>query len=493
MIKEKLHIIKKIICFILILIIGINITTNILKKPKNEQWEATGLENIWKNKNYYNVILCGPSMSITNISSEELYLQDGISSITIGAPFQPMYLSYYALKDALIVQKPTVVILDISSLFYSEETLKDLINTSEHHYLHYTLDQIHNLKIRYEAFEEAKNYDPKLNFWNYFSSLYYNHNNWQELSERNFMKTHGKDVMNGNLMLYEINNELKRTICPYDIINDGKCEAVYYKNEEYLEKIIQLCQQKGVNILLFNGKVDFQWNWEKYNTVKQISDKYELDYLDVNLFEDDAQINWKYDLSDDRHTNIIGAKKISKYLGKYLEKYTFNSRENSNESFELNKFRYESLLEIMQEKQDLLKSNSLKLFVQRLKSVEIDDNLVLIYIKGVEHRLKNLEIVKQLNILGVGAAEEYDTIKDYGKIISNNYNKEWINEEEQQRIIDVDGETRIEIQNGEKETNISIVGCDSISVSDGIRIIVYNKELKLISDSQFDFQGNRTN
>lgn len=181
--------------------IMINSVSKILKKPLNAQWEASGLDNVWNNRKAYDVLVCGPSMSITNISSEELYLQNGMTSITIGAPFQPMYLSYYSLKDALIVQNPKAVIVDITSLFYDKESIKELLEIDEYHYLHYTLDGVHSLKNKYDAFLVSRELKSDLNIWSYFSNLYYSHSNWESISKSNFTGTHGTCVMNGNLML----------------------------------------------------------------------------------------------------------------------------------------------------------------------------------------------------------------------------------------------------------------------------------------------------
>ena len=68
---------------------------NILQKPKNMEWNMKGMEKAIANPQYYDVLFSGTSMTILNISAEELYLQYGIASVTLGEPEQTTYLSYY--------------------------------------------------------------------------------------------------------------------------------------------------------------------------------------------------------------------------------------------------------------------------------------------------------------------------------------------------------------------------------------------------------------
>ena len=97
-------------------------------------------------------------MAVINISNEELYLNYGISSMTLGEPEQPLFLTYYTLKEALNYQNPKVVLFDIQSLFYSEQFIKEKFLSDERHYIHFSLDGMRNIKIKKMALEEAKKY-----------------------------------------------------------------------------------------------------------------------------------------------------------------------------------------------------------------------------------------------------------------------------------------------------------------------------------------------
>lgn len=89
---------KKSIGIIFFCVIGIliwNSISHILEKPKEERWDNSGLEYSYNNRNYYDILTTGTSMAVINISNEELYLNYGISSMTLGEPEQPLFLTYY--------------------------------------------------------------------------------------------------------------------------------------------------------------------------------------------------------------------------------------------------------------------------------------------------------------------------------------------------------------------------------------------------------------
>ena len=90
------RIIKKfrLIVFSLILITIWRKSESILQRPIDPDWNTKGLEQIRSKENFYDVIISGTSMSITNINAEELYLNYGIASSTIGEPEQIAFLSF---------------------------------------------------------------------------------------------------------------------------------------------------------------------------------------------------------------------------------------------------------------------------------------------------------------------------------------------------------------------------------------------------------------
>lgn len=115
--------------------------------------------------------------------------------MTLGEPEQPLFLTYYTLKEALNYQNPKVVLFDIQSLFYSEQFIKEKFLSDERHYIHFSLDGMRNIKIKKMALEEAKKYKTDLNVWDYYIDMHYNHSNWQDLTKDNFVRSRKSDYI----------------------------------------------------------------------------------------------------------------------------------------------------------------------------------------------------------------------------------------------------------------------------------------------------------
>ena len=99
--KQKLNIIIKGSIFLISAALIWNTVTSVLQKRKVAMWDTQAMSQIYLHPNYYDVIISGTSMAMTNLNPEELYLKYGIASISIGQPEQIPFLSYYALKETL--------------------------------------------------------------------------------------------------------------------------------------------------------------------------------------------------------------------------------------------------------------------------------------------------------------------------------------------------------------------------------------------------------
>ena len=122
-IMKRKHGIRMIILLLLTLFLYFHLAL-ILKKPMNGSWENASFLDVYDKKQKVDVILSGTSMVLANINNQELYSKYGITAATLGEPEQPMYLTYYSLKDVLKYQNPKVVILDVQALFYTKEKIE---------------------------------------------------------------------------------------------------------------------------------------------------------------------------------------------------------------------------------------------------------------------------------------------------------------------------------------------------------------------------------
>ena len=63
------------------------------------------------------------------------------------------------------------------------------------------------------------------------------------------------------------------------------------------------------------------WSMEKHNGVENLAKELGVEYLDMNLLNNEINIDWKKDSRDKGdHLNYTGSLKTTKFLGEYLNK-----------------------------------------------------------------------------------------------------------------------------------------------------------------------------
>lgn len=356
----------------------------VLEKPKEERWDNSGLEYSYKNENHYDVLTTGTSMAVINISNEELYSNYGIASMTLGEPEQPLFLTYYTLKEALKYQNPKVIVFDIQSLFYSDEFIKVRFMMDEHHYIHFSLDSMKNGKIKKMALDEAKKYMTDLDIWDYYSEMYYNHSNWQDIDKNNFVRKTGKDIMFGNWLSLDMQENIRRSVFPYTVEKTNEIEEISENNLKYFSMLVDLCRENGIELLLVRSSgAPFNFSWERDNAVNNLAKQYDLNYIDFNLVEDEIGFEWSTDTVDGGHSNVSGAKKWTDYIGKFLtENYEFTDRrkDSSYNDYKENEEKYSEYLSAMDTKIALYKQLNFKDYLAQLAQIDTSENLILLAI-----------------------------------------------------------------------------------------------------------------
>lgn len=389
--KKKIKIGKCVIFMIVGVIIWFGIE-KVLAEPNISGWDNNAFSKVYKYSENYDAIFLGTSMSVTNISSEELYMNYGIRSLTLGSPEQPTYLTYYFLKEALNYQNPKVVIFDIESLFYAKENIENRIKENEYQYVHFLLDGMKNSSSKKGAIEDAKKIVSDINEWDYWSPMYNNHAKWENLSKSNFVNTENKSLMNGNLMLFDFDENSDRNMDIYEIENTGEVEQIDSINIQYFEKIVDICKEKKIKLLLVRGKRQIDWDWKKYNTIQKLSNEYGLEYIDINLLENEIGFNSKYDSADGSHLNILGAQKWTSYLGKQLVNFIAeNSIEKKiDKNFYKEEQRYDSLIQSIELKKRLYESLDREALFNVINEI-VNDNKYGICIWGRKEVFDELE------------------------------------------------------------------------------------------------------
>lgn len=299
------------ILFILLVAIIFQLLTTIFVPKWYGTWQSTRIVDGFYElpQNSLDVVLMGSSQTIMGLSPMELYEDCGISSYSFGTEEQPMYATYYWLKEILRFHSPQVVVLDINELLH---------NCSEASYRK-AFDYMEWSNVKWEAVQTHCQKNEDLSILSYLFPFIQYHSRWDELSKDDFTYLHTKKAD------------------PYFgfVISSGTCEIDYKGIEaqpnalpdqanpeayEYLLKIIALCQQKNMD-LLFTKTPRAGWSPEEHNLFEQIAAQYQIPFLDFNNKSIMQEMGFDYglDARDGSHLNIYGAEKVGKYLGTYLK------------------------------------------------------------------------------------------------------------------------------------------------------------------------------
>lgn len=315
-------IIIRVICFLLLGIIFFGIITNIMI-PK---W-ITPLDNRMsyiiqgfyeEPKNSLDVVFMGNSDVYRGISPIKMWDEYGIASYNYVSSGQRMWVAYYMLVECLKYQTPDLIVLNMDSAFNESDA-------SESNYRK-AFDNMKFGKNKIEAVTDPVFKNTNDQIFSYIFPIARYHSRWSELTSDDFEKAikREKFAYKGMDMVVE------RQPNKYEnyMSRDHSKEFVGEKCSKYLDKFINLCKEKNINLLLIEIPSAESWSKDLSDRTYEFAKKYDLDFIDMNLNPKEFGFNWKTDTCDEGdHLNVYGAEKVSKYLGKIIqEKYNIPNR-----------------------------------------------------------------------------------------------------------------------------------------------------------------------
>ncbi len=275
------------------------------------------------------VLVLGSSQVLYCVSTVELYDYAGISACSLGGASTSLLSNYYWLLEAEKTQSPTVVMLDVSSLF---ERLKEQQERKQVRGMKPSLLWLQFIQsmVSLDVTEES--------FLSYLFPIIKFHSRWSSLEALDFGYGLDSSVC---FRGYHVSNNCQQGMS-YDtlILDNDDPEAdvreMYDYQLEYFEKIVAYCQENDIELLLFKTPKS-SWILSDCNQVQVLADKYGLAYLDFNWEEQLAAIGLDIntDFQDYDHLNTRGADKYAHTLADYLKaNYDLPDR-REDEAFDL--------------------------------------------------------------------------------------------------------------------------------------------------------------
>lgn len=269
-------------------------------------------------ENTVDVLFVGSSHVYYSVNTCQLYDDYGIASYLLASPGQPIWISYYFLEEALKTQSPELVVFDVCTLYRKESE----IGTA-------SLPSLISMKPsarKWKAIRAVNAQGQLLDSVGAFFAFPYYHTRYVQ-SKKQEQRYHGYKPE-----FHVISkSELEKWQNP-DRSDFDQLAPVSEQTENYLRKMIKLCKENGIRMLLVNSPYLNQTKEKQmaYNYVFQIAREYGVPYIDSNRVKE-MQIDFAADLFEPSHLNYYGALKYTKYLAEWFEKhYEIPDRRNDD-------------------------------------------------------------------------------------------------------------------------------------------------------------------
>lgn len=268
-----------VIIFLVLLFLYIYLVMPKYNMDKYNMLDIAEFEILEEKKDTIDVLFVGDSLVYSGVSPMEIWNEYGITSFDCATPAQLIETSYNYIEKAIDTQHPKVIFLEANVIFRDAKKRK--------------------------ADRKWDDFENKYIFIDDY------HDNWKSVF-------FGEGIININKGYVYINKTVKADKS-FDYMEKKEQEIIIPEiNFTYFEKIVKLCEDNNIKLILFSIPSMKSWNYAKDVMVMDIKDKYNLEYIDLNM-NNPLEINWEKETKDKgSHLNYISAKKVSHYLGNYI-------------------------------------------------------------------------------------------------------------------------------------------------------------------------------
>lgn len=259
-------------------------------------------------RNTVDVAFMGSSHIHCGINTKLLWDEYGIAAYDYSAAEQPLWITYYYMKEMCRYQQPKLIVLDLFAPArfkddYQYRWLSDNLNG-----VRFSLNKLHMAQVGCE----------KEKFFEYFPSFYNYHGRYDELGMDDvrefFMTNRKRAAYKGYTPYYEISPQ------PDPVFETDKREKLTPKSEEYLEKIIDFAEENDIELCFLVMPYSITVEEEMvFNSLEDIAGQNGIPFYNANQNYKEIGLDYSTDFNDYSHLNYDGGIKFTGYLGDKLK------------------------------------------------------------------------------------------------------------------------------------------------------------------------------
>ncbi len=255
----------------------------------------------------HDVVFIGDCEAYSSFVPPVLYEKYGIRSFVRGSPSQSMAQSYYLLCETLKHEKPKAVVFSVYAMCKSDLP-KEAYNRMTLDGMRFSFEKMRSV------YESAGDDESILSY--YFPLLRF-HSRVYELCDDDFKYVITRPSVSHNGYLMQKNIMYAEDIPK----SEPEAEHLPRKNFKYLDKMRELCEEKGVRLILVKAPTDswlYPW-YESYDReLLEYAEHHKLFYYNLMNASDEMELATVDTYDGGLHLNVFGAEKVTVYFGKVL-------------------------------------------------------------------------------------------------------------------------------------------------------------------------------
>lgn len=283
--KTQKHIFFRVTAFVVVLVLILT-GLSVVFRPKST---SASIDD--EDAGSLDYLVLGDSECCTSFTPMELWNQYGYVGYNCGVFAQRMQNAYYGFETTLESQAPKVVLLEANLAFTNQNNIRIAQNACDH-------------------------------LFGNVISLYRYHNEWQNFLLTQLDDKHAAAKKNAWKGFHTSGQVTPYTGGNYVTATDTVTQ-IAEPQRTYLDKIVELCRNNGIELILYSVPAPRDWSYAKHNGLAAYASENGLAYVDLNLLQSEVGMDWSKDTYDKGdHVNLAGALKVTTYLGAYLHSNT---------------------------------------------------------------------------------------------------------------------------------------------------------------------------
>lgn len=263
-------------------------------------------------KSTIDVLAMGTSLCYTDLNTNVLWNEYGIAAYDLATAEQPFWSTYYYLKEAIRTLKPKVLLLDLKAISY----LEDKVDRTRTVLCSFgLLNPVSRLRCIYECVEPEE-------FLGYALAFSQVHTNYYKTKPSDYIIPPDNGGRGPSWKGYIEKDEHADHDPPSINFSFATPKYVNEHESEYFEKILQLCVDNDLTVMLIGyPNADYKHDHLYYCAAFEIAERYGITGINYNLPQYSTGINYHTDCADWQHLNVSGSVKFTRAVAEDLIKY----------------------------------------------------------------------------------------------------------------------------------------------------------------------------